>query len=152
MHPKHTNAQPLYTETLWEWRAFGENIEPNLERAVRTLHKKSNKPTTFQDHYLRIPNREINVKLRGDELRIKQLLNGDSTLKTIQQWITQAYQFPIPVNIIKRLVGNIPELDLSFPESLDQKMISKYQFLSDLQTLSITLKQKKISCANSQKG
>jgi hypothetical protein len=145
MHPKHTNEQPLYSETLWEWRAFGENIEPNLQRAVRTLHKKSNKPTTFQDHYLWIPNREINVKLRGDELRIKQLLNSDSTHKTIQQWITQAYQFPIPVNIIKRLVGNITDLDLLFPELLDQKMISKYQFLSDLQTLSITLKQKKFS-------
>ena len=143
MHPRQTNEQPLYTETLWEWRAFGEYIEPNLQRAVRTLQKKSNKSTKFQDQYLWIPNCDINLKLRGDELRIKQLLNNDSTDEAIQQWMTQAYQFPISVNIIKRLVGNVPDIDLSFPELLDQKMISKNKFLSDLQTLSITLKQKK---------
>jgi hypothetical protein len=70
-------------------------------------------------------------------------LNNDSTDEAIQQWMTQAYQFPISVNIIKRLVGNVPDIYLSFPELLDQKMISKNKFLSDLQTLSITLKQKK---------
>lgn len=43
----------------------------------------------------------------------------------------------------KLLVGNVPDLDISFPEVLDQKLISKNKFLSDLQTLSITLKQKK---------
>lgn len=143
MHPSQTNEQPLYSATLWEWRAFGEYIEPNLQQAVRTLHKKSNKPTTFQDQYLWTPNREINLKLRGDELRVKQLLNSDSTDKAIQRWMTQAYQFPISVNLIKRLVGNIPDLDLSFPELVDQMTISKYQFLSDLQNLSKTLKQKK---------
>jgi hypothetical protein len=143
MHPRQTNEQPFYTETLWEWRAFGEYIEPNLQRAVRTLQKKSNKSTKFQDQYLWIPNCDINLKLRGDELRIKQLLNNDSTDEAIQQWMTQAYQFPISVNIIKHLVGNVPDIYLSFPELLDQKMISKNKFLSDLQTLSITLKQKK---------
>ncbi|HEY7082660.1 MAG TPA: hypothetical protein VH500_23465 [Nitrososphaeraceae archaeon] len=143
MHPRQTNEQPLYTETLWEWRAFGEYIEPNLQRAVRTLQKKSNKSTKFQDQYLWIPNCDINLKLRGDELRIKQLLNSDSTDVAIQQWMTQAYQFPVSVNIIKRLVGNVPDIDLSFPELLDQKMIGKNKFLSDLQTLSIILKQKK---------
>ena len=143
MHPRQTNEQPLYTETLWEWRAFGEYIEPNLQRAVRTLQKKSNKSTKFQDQYLWIPNCDINLKLRGDELRIKQLLNSDSTDVAIQQWMTQAYQFPVSVNIIKRLVGNVPDIDLSFPELLDQKMIGKNKFLSDLQTLSIILKQRK---------
>jgi len=114
-----------------------------LQRAIHAHRKESNKPTTFEDYYLWIPNCDINLKLRGDELRIKQLLNSDSTDVAIQQWMTQAYQFPVSVIIIKRLVGNVPDIDLSFPELLDQKMIGKNKFLSDLQTLSIILKQKK---------
>lgn len=100
MHPRQAYEQPMYKETLWEWCVFGEYIEPNLQRALRTLQKKSNKPTKFQDQYLWIPNCEINLKLRDDELRIKQLLNCDSTDEDIQQWMIQAYRFPIPVNII----------------------------------------------------
>ena len=95
MHPKQTNEQPLYTEILWEWRAFGRQIEPNLQRVIQTLQKKPAKPTIFQDNYLWIPNCEINLTLRVDELRIKRILNSDSTDKTIQQWMTQAYNFPI---------------------------------------------------------
>ena len=143
MHPKQTNEQPLYMEILWEWRVFGRHIEPNLQRVIQTLQKKPDKPTIFQDNYLWIPNCEINLKLRVDELRIKRILNSDSTDKTIQQWMTQAYNFPISINILNHLVGNVLDPDELSTELEDQKIISKNKFLSILQTLLKVSKQRK---------
>lgn len=100
MHPRQTNEQPLYTEILWVWRAFGRHMDTNLQRIIQNLPKRFDKPTKLQDHYLWIPNCKINLKLRVDELRIKRLLKNDSTSKNIQQWITQSYNFPISINVI----------------------------------------------------
>ena len=143
MHPRQTNEQPLYSETLWEWRIFVKHIEPNLHGVIQSLEKKSNKSATFQDQYLWIPNCEINLKLRADELRIKQLLKSNSSDKAIQQWMTQAYHFPISVTIVTSLIGNIPYSDELTTELQDQKIISKNKFMSILQILSKISSQKK---------
>jgi hypothetical protein len=143
MHPRQTNEQPLYTEILWEWRAFGRHIDTNLQRIIENLPKRFGKPTKLQDRYLWIPNCKINLKLRGDELRIKRLLKNDSTSKNIQQWITQSYHFPISINVIGQLVGNTLNLDELSSELEDQKIINKNKFLSILESLPEMSKLKK---------
>ena len=53
--------------------------------------------------------------------RIKQLLKSNSSDKAIQQWMTQAYHFPISVTIVTSLIGNIPYSDELTTELQDQK-------------------------------
>ena len=56
--------------------------------------------------------------------------------------MTQAYHFPISVNTITRLVGDIHYPDELTTELQNQKVISKNKFMSIMQILSRILKQK----------
>jgi hypothetical protein len=57
--------------------------------------------------------------------------------------MTQAYNFPISVNILNHLVDNVLDPDELSTELEDQKIISKNKFLSVLQTLLKVSKQRK---------
>ena len=53
------------------------------------------------------------------------------------------YNFPISINILNHLVGNVLDPDELSTELEDQKIISKNKFLSVLQTLLKVSKQRK---------
>lgn len=123
---------PKFSETLWEWRSFSDRFHKTHLSAIRKLPLKFDRPTEMIDNYVWTPDCNLNIKLREQELKIKELLgfrshhlgNTLSITSYIERWTTEVYSFPIPAFLMKRVVrglniSNVPKF-LHMVEDKDQ--------------------------------
>jgi hypothetical protein len=101
---------PVFKETLWEWRAFGIRVEPDICRKILNLLIKAGKSIKMLDRYICRVGCDINIKIRDQGLKIKNF--HDKTHAGIERWTTEVYNFPISA----ALFGNITKaLEIDLP-------------------------------------
>ena len=82
--------KPVFKETLWEWRAFGIRVDPNICRNILNLPIKDGKSIKMLNRYICREGRDINIKIRDEDLKVKNL--HDKTLtKIIAVPLTKIY-------------------------------------------------------------
>jgi len=64
---------PVFRETLWEWRAFAIKIDPNICRNILNLPLKDGKPVKILDRYIYRLGYDTNIKIRDKDLKLKNL-------------------------------------------------------------------------------
>jgi hypothetical protein len=133
---------PKFSEKLWEWRSFNKTFHKNLSDMIQELPVKFDRPTKMTDNYVWTPDCSLNIKLRKEDLKIKELKSSQpchiddiSGLTTyIEQWTTEVFSFPLSNFLMKRIgkglnISNIPE---SLPPVEDkERFISLLQFQSN---------------------
>src|ERR671918_1234288 len=105
------NENPKFSERLWEWRLFSKTFRKSLTNVMHELPLKFDRPTKMTDNYVWTPDCNMNIKLRDQDLKIKELIGSqschmDNTLGITtyaEQWTTEVYSFPIPVLLMKRI-------------------------------------------------
>ena len=99
-----------FKEALWEWRTFGIRVDSNIRRNILRLPIKDGKSIKMQDHYICRVGCDTNIKIREEDLKVKNFQN--KTHSGIQQWTTETYGFPITAamfrSITKALKIEIP--------------------------------------------
>ncbi|MGN6632742.1 MAG: hypothetical protein ACTHKP_10975 [Nitrososphaeraceae archaeon] len=116
---KETQSNPVYKETLWEWRSFGRP-DPNIYKNILSLPIKVGKSIKMLDRYLCKPGCEVNIKLRDKDLKIKSLLCKTNT--GIEQWATEVYNFPISASVFRKLTSAL-KLEIKEREVEDGKQL-----------------------------
>ncbi len=106
---------------------------------IRELPAKFDSPTKMTDNYVWTPDCNLNIKLRDQDLKIKELIgfqpcHRDNTLGITtyaEQWTTEVYSFPIPTLLMKRVAEGlgIRNISRSLPLVADKK-----QFIEVLQS------------------
>jgi len=132
---------PKFSETLWEWRSFSKRFHKTHLSAIRKLPLKFDRPTEMIDNYVWTPDCNLNIKLREQELKIKELLgfrshhlgNTLGITSYIERWTTEVYSFPIPAFLMKRVVGG---LNISNMPKFLHIVEDKDQFINLLQSQS----------------
>ena len=106
---------------------------------IHGLPAKFDRPTKMTDNYVWTPDCNLNIKLRDQDLKIKELIGfqpcyRDNTLGITtyaEQWTTEVYSFPIPTLLMKRIGEGlgIRNISRSLPLVAD-----KEQFIKVLQS------------------
>ena len=106
---------------------------------IHGLPAKFDRPTKMTDNYVWTPDCNLNIKLRDQDLKIKELIGfqpcyRDNTLGITtyaEQWTTEVYSFPIPTLLMKRIGEGlgIRNISRSLPLVAD-----KEQFIEVLQS------------------
>ena len=96
---------PKFSERLWEWRSFSKKFHKNLLNVIHGLPAKFDRPTKMTDNYVWTPDCNLNIKLRDQDLKIKELIgfqpcHRDNTLGITHmlsngQQRSIAFQFPL---------------------------------------------------------
>ncbi len=105
------NVTPKFSERLWEWRLFSNILHKSLLNVIQELPVKFDRPTKMTDNYVWTPDCNLNIKLREQDLKIKELIgfqpckmdNALGTTTYAEQWTTEVYSFPIPTLLMKRI-------------------------------------------------
>jgi hypothetical protein len=126
------DGTPKFSEKLWEWRLFSKTLHRSLLNVIQGLPVKFDRPTEMTDNYVWTPDCNLNIKLREQDLKIKELIgiqpcetdNIIGTITYIEQWTTEVYSFPIPTLLMKKIgeglgIGNISR-SLPLLENKDQ--------------------------------
>jgi hypothetical protein len=100
---------------------------------------KFDRPTKMTDNYVWTPGCNLNIKLREQDLKIKELIGFqpcvmDNILGTTlyaEQWTTEVYSFPIPPLLMKRIGKGLGIRNM--PRSLPL-VENKKQFIELLQS------------------
>jgi hypothetical protein len=133
--------RPTFSETLWEWCAFGE-IDANSLHRISNLPKRHDRTGNLKDDYLWVPECSLNVKLRAEGIRIKRLLSEVQD-GSIKQWITEAYDFPISSTLFNMILVDF-KLDLpqkeKEEEGAEKEIQNRAQLLSTLQSASAAIR------------
>ena len=103
--------EPKFKETLWEWRAFVPIIEPDFRQNILNLPKMHGKPIIVNDRYIFRIGSNRNIKIRGQDLRIKRIVKLSK--KRIGLWTTEAYSFPISAYLFNYMTNT---LNVSLPK------------------------------------
>lgn len=106
---------PKFSERLREWRSFSKVFHKSFLNMIHKLPVKFDRPTKMTDDYVWTPDCNLNVKLRGQDLKIKELLGSqpcymDNSLGITtyaEQWTTEVYSFPISTSLMKRIVKGL---------------------------------------------
>ncbi len=93
------------------------------------------------DNYVWTPGSNLNIKLRDEDLKIKELIGSqpcymDNTLGITtyaEQWTTEVYSFPIPVLLMQRIGKGLGLRDMARSLCLIE---DKEQFIESLQSQS----------------
>ena len=141
---------PKFSETLWEWRSFSNRFHKTHLSRIRKLPLKFDRPTEMVDNYVWTPDCNLNVKLREQELKIKELLGFQSqrlgntlgTISNIERWTTEVYSFPIPAFIVKRVLRG---LNISNMPEFSHMVEDKDRFINLLQSQSNSVRVLSIS-------
>ena len=112
---------------------------------IHELPMKFDRPTKMTDYYVWTPNCNLNIKMREQDLKIKELMGSQSCYTDItswstifaEQWTTEVYSFPISTFLMKRIVQglNIGNLSKTLHMAKD-----KEQFIELLQSQSNSVK------------
>ena len=108
---------------------------------LHELPLKSDRPTKMTDNYVWTPGCNLNIKLRDQDLKIKELIgsqpcNMDNALgvtTNAEQWTTEVYSFPIPALLMKRIGKGLSLRNMSRSLRLIE---DKEQFIESLQSQS----------------
>ena len=116
---------------------------------IQGLPVKFDRPTKMTDKYVWTPDCNLNIKLREQDLKIKELIGFqpcemDDALGTttyVEQWTTEVYTFPIPTLLMKRIgnglgIRNLPR-SLSLVENKEQFIESLQSHSNSVRILSI---------------
>jgi hypothetical protein len=133
------NGTPKFSERLWEWRLFSNTLNKSLLNVIQGLPVKFDRPTKMTDKYVRTPDCNLNIKLREQDLKIKELIgfqpcemdNALGTTTYAEQWTIEVYSFPIPTLLMKRIGKGLGIKNL--PRSLPL-VENKKQFIESLQS------------------
>jgi hypothetical protein len=126
--------RPAFSETLWEWRAFGD-IDANSLHQISHLPKRHDRTGNLKDDYLWVPECSLNVKLRAEGIRIKRLLS-EAQDGSIKKWITEAYNFPISSTLFNMILA---DFKLELPQK-EKAIQTREQLLSTLQSASAAIR------------
>jgi hypothetical protein len=130
-------GKPIFSETLWEWRAFGV-IDTNSLHLISNLPKRYDRSGNLKDDYLWLPECSVNVKLRDEGIRLKRLLSATPD-GSIKQWITEAYDFPISIDLFNMILSDFKiKLPHKESEEIEKEIQNRHQLLSILQFASET--------------
>ena len=135
------NGTPKFSERLWEWRLFSNTLNKSILNVIQGLPVKFDRPTKMTDKYVWTPDCNLNIKLREQDLKIKELIglqpcemdNALGTTTYAEQWTTEVYSFPIPTLLMKRIGKGLGIRNL--PRSLPL-VENKKQFIELLQSYS----------------
>lgn len=86
----------------WEWRGFGQLDTPVAQR-IRRLPSLLDAEWQVTDHYLWAPACTVNVKLRGNDLKLKRFL---AAAEGLEQWLedeTELFPFPLAPALVPEL-------------------------------------------------
>ena len=108
---------------------------------IHELPLKFDRPTKMTDNYVWTPDCNLNIKLRDQDLKIKELIGSqpcdmDNALGVTtyaEQWTTEVYSFPISVLLMKRIGKGLSLRNMSRSLSLIE---DKEQFIESLQSQS----------------
>jgi hypothetical protein len=95
------------------------------------LPKKHDRSGNLKDDYLWYPGCGVNIKFRGQGLRIKRQISQTSD-GSIKQWITEAYTFPISLELFNMM---LLEFKIKLPQierEAEKEIQSRQQLLSIL--------------------
>ena len=147
---------PKFSEKLWEWRLFNKTFHKSLFDMIQKLPVKFDRPTKMTDNYVWTLDCSFNIKLREEDLKIKELkssqpcrmddISGITTY--VEQWTTEIFSFPISTFLMKRIgegwnTSNIPE---SLPPVED-----KERFIALLQSQSNSVRVLSVSKQREQR-
>jgi hypothetical protein len=135
------NENPIFSEKLWEWRSFSKSFHKSLVNTIQELPVKFDRPTKMTDNYVWTPDCNLNIKLREQDLKIKELMSfkpcyldktsGDTNY--VEQWTAEVYSFPIPMRLMKRIGMELGIINISKSLPLVE---DKAQFIEFLQSQS----------------
>jgi hypothetical protein len=108
---------------------------------IHELPLKFDRPTKMTDNYVWTPDCNLNIKLRDQDLKIKELIGSqpcdmDNALGVTtyaEQWTTEVYSFPISVLLMKRIGKGLSLRNMSRSLRLIE---DKEQFIESLQSQS----------------
>jgi hypothetical protein len=92
---------PVFKETLWEWRAFDIRVHPDICRKILNLPIKDGKPIEMLDRYICRVGCDINIKIRDQDLKIKNF--HEKTHIGVEQWTTEVYNFPVSAALFENI-------------------------------------------------
>jgi hypothetical protein len=144
---------PKFSETLWWWRSFSKTFDEGLLSIIQELPQKFDRPAKMIDNYVWIPDCSLNIKLREQDLKIKEFLgvqsyymaNALAITTHVERWTTEVYNFPIPVSLMKRIVRDLNLNNMSGLSKVDDKdqFINLLQSHSNSVRVSSIFKQRK---------
>jgi hypothetical protein len=100
----------------WEWRGFGQ-IEATLRWRIHGLPPLSDAAWQVTDYYLWAPDCPMNIKLRGDDLKLKRFLVARDGL---EQWLedpAEVFPFPVSPTVVAQLCA---EMGIAMPQPSHQ--------------------------------
>lgn len=105
----------------WEWRGFGR-VDDALKERLRGLPSLLDVEWQATDFYLWAPDCPVNVKLRGNDLKLKRFLAARDGL---EQWVedeTEVFPFPLSPTVVARLCADLGVILPPLPnlQALDQ--------------------------------
>lgn len=90
----------------WEWRGFGRPA-PSLAQHIRRLPPLLEEDWQVTDFYLWAPDCPLNVKLRGDDLKLKRFLTA---VEGLEQWLedpAEVFPFPLTPAVVNALCAEL---------------------------------------------
>ena len=134
-------GNPKFSERLWEWRSFSKTFHDSLLNVIHELPMKFDRPTKMTDNYVWTTDCNLNIKLRDQDLKIKELIefqpcymdNNLGITTYAEQWTTEVYCFPIPALLMKRIGKGLGSGNMSRTLHIVE---DKEQFIESLQSQS----------------
>ncbi|MGH9995241.1 MAG: hypothetical protein ACRD4J_08415 [Nitrososphaeraceae archaeon] len=147
---------PKFSERLWEWRSFNKTFHKRFFNMIQELPVKFDRPTKMTDNYVWTPDCSLNIKLREEDLKIKELKSPKSchmddtpaNITYVEQWTTEVFSFPISTFLLKRIGKglNISNISDSLPPVED-----KERFIALLQSQSNSVRVLSVSKQREQR-
>jgi hypothetical protein len=106
-------------------------IDPNSLHRISSLPKKYDRSGNLKDDYLWFPGAGVNIKFRGEGLRIKRQISETSD-GSIKQWITEAYNFPISLELFNMILLEFKIKSPQIEKEAEKEIQNKQQLLSIL--------------------
>lgn len=123
---------------------------------IQEFPVKFDRPTKMTDNYVWTPDCSLNIKLREEDLKIKELKSSKSchmddtpaNITYVEQWTTEVFSFPISRFLLKRIGKglNISNISDSLPPVED-----KERFIALLQSQSNSVRVLSVSKQREQR-
>jgi hypothetical protein len=106
-------------------------IDPNSLHRISSLPKKHDRSGNLKDDYLWYPGCRVNIKFRGEGLRIKRQISETSD-GSIKRWITEVYSFPISLELFNMILLEFKIMSPQIEKEAEKEIQNRQQLLSIL--------------------